>query len=495
MLSARGSTGDRILGLSEGADDYLPEAVLPGRARRSGADDPAPDRAPARETSPRTSSWSAATWSSTRAGTRRGSPGSPVQLSALELRLLATLLDADGRALTRDQLLDGIHGSGEGDVLDRAIDVYIKRLREKLGDDAERATLRGDGPRRWLSRGGTGRAGGRAKRRRADGTPCAPTASPRGSRSPRSSSSRSRSRSWRSGVMRVGADAFMALMAESGESTEHASEMFASSVTWVVAAAALVAAGVALALGMVLARRIADPIRRLADAAERTAQGDLRATAPVEGPEEVRALANAFNVMVDRLAEQDAIRRDFVVNASHELRTPLTNLKGYLEALRDGVLPPDPATFDSLREEVDRLGRLAASLDLLAGAEGERPMPEDVDLGALVRTGVELARPAFARRSIQVEVAAAPGLVVHARRDEIAQVISNLLQNAARYTPSGGRVEVAAAMRRRRGPGPGHEQRLGDPRGGPAAGLGAVLPRRTITRSGDAAAPGSASRS
>jgi len=250
------------------------------------------------------------------------------------------------------------------------------------------------------------------------------------------------------GVMRVGADAFMALMSESGESTEQASEMFASSVTWVVVAAGLTGAVVALVLGMVLARRIADPIRRLADAAARTAEGDLRATAPVEGPEEVRALANAFNVMVDRLAEQDAIRRDFVANASHELRTPLTNLQGYLEALRDGVLPPDPATFDSLREEVDRLGRLAASLDLLAGAADDRPMPEDVDLGALVRNGVELARPAFARRSIDVDVSTAPGLVVHARRDELAQVIANLLQNAARYTPPGGRVEIVAALDR-----------------------------------------------
>jgi len=250
------------------------------------------------------------------------------------------------------------------------------------------------------------------------------------------------------GVMRVGADAFMSLMAESGESTEQASEMFASSVTWVVLAAALVAAVVALGVGMFLARRIADPIRRLADAAERTAQGDLRATAPVDGPAEVRALANAFNVMVDRLAEQDAIRRDFVVNASHELRTPLTNLKGYLEALRDGVLPPEPATFDSLGEEVDRLGRLAASLDLLAGAEADRPMPEDLDLGALVRNGVELARPAFARRSITLDVATDPNLLVHARRDEIAQVIANLLQNAARYTPSGGRVEIVAALDR-----------------------------------------------
>jgi DNA-binding response OmpR family regulator len=89
--------------------------------------------------------------------------GRPVGLSALELRLLATLLDADGRALTRDQLHDGIHGTGEGDVLDRAIDVYIKRLREKLGDDANEpryvATVRGVGYR----------AAGHVERRRPDG--------------------------------------------------------------------------------------------------------------------------------------------------------------------------------------------------------------------------------------------------------------------------------------------------------------------------------------
>ena len=90
--------------------------------------------------------------------------GQPVPLSTLELRLLATLLDADGRALTRDQLLDGIHGASEGDVLDRAIDVYIKRLREKLGDDANApkyvATVRGVGYR----------AAGRVERWRAGAT-------------------------------------------------------------------------------------------------------------------------------------------------------------------------------------------------------------------------------------------------------------------------------------------------------------------------------------
>ena len=151
VLSARGSTGDRILGLSEGADDYLPKPFSPAelvvrvrtilrRTERPLADTIASDELlvcgdlvvdPGRH--------------------EARIAGTSVPLSALELRLLATLLDADGRALTRDQLLDGIHGAGEGDVLDRAVDVYIKRLREKLGDDANApryvATVRGVGYR------------------------------------------------------------------------------------------------------------------------------------------------------------------------------------------------------------------------------------------------------------------------------------------------------------------------------------------------------------
>ncbi len=161
VLSARGSTGDRILGLSEGADDYLTKPFSPAelvirvrtilrRSERPLSDTLAPDEqfvcgdlvvdAGRHEARIR---------------------GEHITLSALELRLLATLLDADGRTLTRDQLLDGIHGTSEGEVLDRAIDVYIKRLREKLGDDANApryvATVRGVGYR----------AAGRVERRRA----------------------------------------------------------------------------------------------------------------------------------------------------------------------------------------------------------------------------------------------------------------------------------------------------------------------------------------
>jgi DNA-binding response OmpR family regulator len=161
VLSARGSTGDRILGLSEGADDYLPKPFSPAelvvrvrtilrRTERPLAEALAPDEL------------LVAGDLVVDAGRHEARiAGRPIPLSALELRLLATLLDADGRALTRDQLLDGIHGSGEGDVLDRAIDVYVKRLREKLGDNANTpryvATVRGVGYR----------AAGRVERRRA----------------------------------------------------------------------------------------------------------------------------------------------------------------------------------------------------------------------------------------------------------------------------------------------------------------------------------------
>jgi signal transduction histidine kinase len=248
------------------------------------------------------------------------------------------------------------------------------------------------------------------------------------------------------GVLRVGAEAFEALMMAAGESADHAHEMFGASVTAVFLAAGVLAALLAAIVGMVLARRLARPIERLAEGAARIADGDLAARVPEQGPEELRALAAAYNRMAVRLAEQESIRREFIVNASHELRTPLTNLQGYLEALRDGVIPPSRDVFDSLREEVDRLTRLAASLDVLAGldaaaAGGE---PRALDLGSSVRTAVDLVAPALARRSIALELYAPDGIVVRARPDELTQVLANLLQNAVRYTPRAGRVRVIA---------------------------------------------------
>jgi DNA-binding response OmpR family regulator len=149
VLSARGSTGDRVLGITEGADDYLPKPFSPAelvvRVRAVLRRTEKPDPGPADEV------LVLGDLRVDRARHRAEVRGRDVALSALELRLLWTLLDGDGRALSRDQLLDAIHGSGEGDVLDRAIDVYVKRLREKLDDDPAEpryvATVRGLGYR------------------------------------------------------------------------------------------------------------------------------------------------------------------------------------------------------------------------------------------------------------------------------------------------------------------------------------------------------------
>jgi DNA-binding response OmpR family regulator len=147
VLSARGSVGDRILGLTEGADDYLPKPFSP-------AELVVRVRTILRRTDRRPGAGSILAIADLELDADRHEVrvgGTPVPLTALELRLLAALLDADGRVLGRDRLLDAIHGEGEGDVLDRAIDQYVKRLREKLGDDPGMpryvATVRGAGYR------------------------------------------------------------------------------------------------------------------------------------------------------------------------------------------------------------------------------------------------------------------------------------------------------------------------------------------------------------
>ena len=149
ILSARSSTADRILGLSEGADDYLAKPFSPAelvvRVRTILRRTERPTRPNSNQQLVLADLVVDATRQEARVADRQ------IALSALELRLLWALLDADGRALTRDQLLDAIHGTREGETLDRAIDVYVKRLREKLGDDPLEpryvATVRGVGYR------------------------------------------------------------------------------------------------------------------------------------------------------------------------------------------------------------------------------------------------------------------------------------------------------------------------------------------------------------
>jgi signal transduction histidine kinase len=251
------------------------------------------------------------------------------------------------------------------------------------------------------------------------------------------------------GVLVVSQSLFQRLMEAHGATAAAAKGMFEQTVGAVFGVVLVLAAGLSLALAVLLARHLSRPLERIGRASREIAQGNYQARVPRQGPEEVVSLADSFNQMAESLEEQERLRREFIINAAHELRTPLTNLQGYLEALRDGVITPDLEIFASLHEEVDRLVRLSNSLDSLAeGDSRTEQLPlAAVDLVATVRSAVDLARPAFDRRSITVEMRLPPRLQAHTYPDQLAQVLSNLLQNASRYTPEGGRVTVAVESR------------------------------------------------
>jgi DNA-binding response OmpR family regulator len=151
IVSARGSTLDRIAGLEDGADDYLPKPFSPAELvlrvksilRRSAT------TAPDHQTSRLPLLHADLVIDLDRHEVTRA--GEPIPLTRVEFRLLQTIIEADGRVLTRDQLLDAVYGRDQADVMDRTVDVHIGRLREKLGDDAEApryvATVRGIGYR------------------------------------------------------------------------------------------------------------------------------------------------------------------------------------------------------------------------------------------------------------------------------------------------------------------------------------------------------------
>ncbi|MGH7912950.1 MAG: sensor histidine kinase, partial [Candidatus Dormibacteraceae bacterium] len=160
---------------------------------------------------------------------------------------------------------------------------------------------------------------------------------------------------------------------------------------------------------------------------------------------ELSSLADSFNQMSAALADQERLRRDLIANFAHELRTPLTNLAGYLQALRDGVMEPSPAVLSSLDEEAQRLVRLSRSLDVLASGAGPRPAtPAEIDLLVIIEAAVQLCRPTFDANRLAVTLRLPAELPVRADPDQLAQVVLNLLQNASRYTPPGGRVEITA---------------------------------------------------
>jgi signal transduction histidine kinase len=210
------------------------------------------------------------------------------------------------------------------------------------------------------------------------------------------------------------------------------------------AVAVLIAAG----LAWYLSGRITGPLRRFAAAADEVAEGRYDVAVPdVPGRDEIADLADSFRQMAERLAEAEELERNFLMTVSHELRTPLTAIRGHVEALREG-LAEDPdaraASLGVIAGEAARLERLVGEVLDLAKLDTSRftVLREEVDMARLVDRAYTVFGEEAKKRGIDYRQLVSAHPVIVSDGDRVLQIISNLLANAFRWTPDGGRVEL-----------------------------------------------------
>jgi signal transduction histidine kinase len=209
---------------------------------------------------------------------------------------------------------------------------------------------------------------------------------------------------------------------------------------------------VAGALGWYLSRRITKPVLALSDAADEVAAGHYGVAVPqVSGHDEISHLSERFGEMAAELQAAEALERNFLMTVSHELRTPLTAIRGHVEALLEGVVEDEEArsySLEVIRLEAERLERLVGDVLDLAKLDTHRfsLLREEVDLERLVDRAYSAFGEEARRRGIDYSRSVTATPVLETDGDRVLQVISNLLANAFRWTPDGGRVGLALSQ-------------------------------------------------
>jgi signal transduction histidine kinase len=213
--------------------------------------------------------------------------------------------------------------------------------------------------------------------------------------------------------------------------------------------AGLVAIPIALIAAMLLARQVSNPVRRLTAASEALALGNFDQRVAVGRDDEVGRLSRAFTSMAERVGERDQQMRALLANVSHDLKTPLTSITGYAQALADGTAGPGdvPHIGRVISEEAEHINRLLEDLLYLGEIDAGQIITrrEDVPLDEVVGRCARRIDPVAASRRIEVAVDVEPGLVVHnADPDKLERAVTNILENAAKFTPDEGTITVVA---------------------------------------------------
>jgi signal transduction histidine kinase len=208
----------------------------------------------------------------------------------------------------------------------------------------------------------------------------------------------------------------------------------------------IVAGLVAVAAGVWMSRSLTAPLAELEEAAQAVGQQDFSQRVPVQGSQELVAVATAFNEMAARLEQAEALRRNLLADVAHELRHPIHVLQGSLQAILDEVYPLSVEEVGRLSDQTHHLARLVDDLHVLAQAEAQQlPLQKQkLDLATLVKETAGLFQPLAANQAITLRVellGTMPTLAVDPAR--MRQALHNLLDNALRHTSSGGAVTVS----------------------------------------------------
>ena len=241
---------------------------------------------------------------------------------------------------------------------------------------------------------------------------------------------------------------FMTMMQKYSVSSDEAQRMFLQAVDRYLLLASAVGFAIAIAMSMWLNYRLVAPITQIIQSAKRISKGDFSMQVSVHGCGEIDQLCVAFNRMAIDLREAERLRKDFVVDVAHELRTPLTNIRGYMEALRDDIFKPDSDVIESILEETMRLAHLVEELLQLARADvaKSRLKIESFDLSELIQQTLDRFQHRFDKKNLKTNFKFMEPSFVNADSDRITQVLTNLFENALRYSPPGSAVDLSTSV-------------------------------------------------